>query len=308
MRASYTLVALASAVPLLLAAGTASAHLNLVSPPPRLEGQAGGNQLKTKPCGQMTNMRTDKVTTFTPGQKVDIKIKEYVDHPGYFAVAFDPDGDDNFPFPRANMDDVDAATDDPKALFPISNTVLGIRTDKEKECYTENAQHECTISVTIPNMTCQNCTLQVTQFMTDKLGDGNDNEYYYQCADIKIEGTVMGGSGGSGGMGGMAAVAGGGAGVAAAGGAGAGGVATGNGGGAIGGSSAISGGMPGTAGTLATSAGTTASGGGSGVTNPGGGGAPDDGGCGIAKRAQGPGAALALLGVLLALGRRRGSK
>ncbi len=298
MRASHTLFALASALPLSLAAATAFAHVDLLSPPARLNGQAS-DQLKKGPCGQNANMRTaDKVTTFTPGQKVDIKIKEYVQHTGYFAVAFDPDGDNNFPFPIANMDDVNEDTDNPKTTFPLSATVLGLRTDKEKDCYGENAANECTISVTIPNVNCANCTLQVIQFMYDKLGDGNDNEYYYQCADIKIEGPLVVGSGGTGG---------GGAGGAASGGAG--GAASGGAGASAGGSGPTTGGMPGTSGT--TTAGTTATTAGSGgtgtVTKPGGGDAADEGGCGIAKRSQGGASILAGLGLLFALGRRRRS-
>src|SRR5690349_18180713 len=92
MRASYALFAVALGLTPLLGTATAYAHVDMISPPPRLTGSANGNQLKTKPCGQTTNKRTtDKVTTYTPGQKVEIKMKEYVDHPGYFAVAFDPD-------------------------------------------------------------------------------------------------------------------------------------------------------------------------------------------------------------------------
>jgi len=307
MRASYTLFALASGLPLLLGTATVSAHVDLLSPPARLGGQAGGGQLKTKPCGQTANMRTaDKVTTFTPGQKVDIKMKEYVNHPGYFAVAFDPDGDDNFPFPIANMDDVVAATDDPKAAFPLSATVLGLRTDKEQDCYGENAAHECTISITIPNMNCQNCTLQITQFMYDKLGDNNDNEYYYQCADIKIEGAVGGGgSGGAAGTGGAAGASTGGA-------AGAGGAAAGSGtGGASAGTSTGGGASAGASGAgglgqisgsgllpVAGSATTPATGGGT---------AQDDSSCGIAKRSSGTASLVAALGLLFALGRRRRS-
>ncbi len=310
MRASHTLIALASGLPLLLGAGTASAHLNLVSPTPRLQGEAGGTQLKTKPCGQTTNARTaDKVTTFTPGQKVDIKIKEYINHPGYFAVAFDPDGDNDFPFPRANMDKINATTDDPKAMFPLSATVLGLRTDKEKDCYTENnATHECTISITIPNMTCSNCTLQVTQFMYDKLGDNQDNEYYYQCADIKIEGAV-GGSGSGGSAGAAAGGAAGAAGSSATGGT-AGAATAGAAGTSTGGTPASTGGTPtttaGTTMTAGTSPTPTAGTGGSGtVTNPAGGAAEEDGGCGMARGTEGGAGALAALGLLFALVRRR---
>jgi hypothetical protein len=311
MRISYLVRALTSALPLTLLAGQASAHIDLVSPPPRLQGEAGGGQLKTKPCGQTNDMRTtDKVTTYAPGQKVDVKIKEYINHPGYFAVAFDPDGDDSFPFPRANMDKVVAATDDPKALFPLSDSVLGIRTDKDQDCYTEAADnsHECTISITIPNMTCQNCTLQVTQFMYDKLGDNNDNEYYYQCADIKIEGTPVGGAGGAGGGGGAAA-GGGGAGGTASGGtatAGAGGSAVGTGGtgAATGGTSAGSSGGPIASAGTATAGGTTSAAGGSGTPTSGAT-SSDSGGCGLATRTHGGASLVAAAGLLFALGRRR---
>lgn len=288
-------------------ASPAQAHVDLISPPARLGGEAGGGQLKLKPCGQTTNKRGDKVTTFTPGQKVDIKIKEYVDHPGYLAVAFDPDGDDSFPFPRANMDKVNANTDDPKALFPVDGTtILGLRTDKDKNCATENADKTCTISITIPNMTCQNCTLQVTQFMYDKLGDNADNEYYYQCADIKVEGPV-GGGGGAGGTGGAA----GGSAGAASGGGGAGGALGGSGGSPGSTAGATSGGMSTTAGTNPGTAGTTPTAGSAtagSTSNPGGATSSDDGGCGIAHPARGGASALAALGLLLGLVRRRRSR
>jgi len=320
MRASLAFVSLASALPFLLAGTTASAHVDLVAPPPRLQGEAGGSQLKTKPCGQTTDKRTtDKITTFTPGQKVDIKIKEYVNHPGYFAVAFDPDGDDSFPFPRANMDKVVAATDDPKAMFPISDTVLGLRTDKEKDCYTEAADnsHECTIPITIPNVNCDNCTLQVTQFMYDKLGDNNDNEYYYQCADIKIQGAI--GGSGSGGAGGSSS-SGGAAGSGTTGGTGSssGGTGTagnpstagnpGTAGTGTAGTPTATGGAPGSAGNSSVAGTNSTAAGASGTAATpvtGGGATQDSSGCGVAKRTRGGASALAALGLLFALGRRR---
>lgn len=295
----------------LLLAAPAGAHLDLLDPPPRLKGEDGGDQLKTKPCGQTTNKRTDKVTTYAPGQKVDIKIKEYVNHPGYFAVAFDPDGDDSFIFPRANADKVMAASDDPKTLFPVDGMkVLGLRVDKDKDCYTENnTTHECTISVTIPNMPCQNCTLQVTQFMYDKLGDNKDDEYYYQCADIKIEGTASGGSGGSGGTGGAAT---GGSGGGATGGTTAGSGGNGGAGGSASGSSpggAGNGGAPVTPVAGSPSAGAPVTSGGSSSGSAGA--APvdnassDDGGCGVAHRTGGAASVVSALALLFAFGRRR---
>jgi hypothetical protein len=269
-----------SGLTLTLLVGTASAHVELMTPPPRLAGQAGGNALKQKPCGQSSNMRTEMVTTFKPGEVIEIKIKEYIDHPGYFAVAFDADGDNDFPFPIANMDDVDEATHDPKALFPLNDKVLGFHLDTADGNCAASADKTCTISVKLPNIQCQNCTLQVTQFMTDKLGDGNDNEYYYQCADIKLEGELMSGGGGGGGAGGGGVGGSAGApnsgGGATAGGSGGGGAGTSAGapsGGGISGSTSTAGTAPATAGTMT---------GGTSSVPPA---AEDDGGCSIAPGA-----------------------
>jgi MYXO-CTERM domain-containing protein len=187
----FPLVGLAAPVVALMGSASAEAHLDLLSPPARAMGQEGdGTQLKNKPCGQSSNARTtDRVTKLQGGRRLDILIKEYIDHPGYFAVAFDPDGDDSFPFPRAGTDLLDVETDDPKAQFPVDGkSVLGVRADKDGNCAGENAEHTCSIPITVPNLSCRNCTLQVTQMMYDSVGDHNEaNDLYYQCADIEIE-------------------------------------------------------------------------------------------------------------------------
>jgi hypothetical protein len=250
-------------------------------------------------------MRTGTVTTFKPGETIQVKLKEYIDHPGYFAVAFDADGDNDFPFPIANMDDVDDATHDPKAMFPLSDKVLGFHLDAaapkgDGNC-ASSADKTCTISVKLPNIQCQNCTLQVTQFMSDKLGDDNDNEYYYQCADIKLEGELMPGGGGGGG-GGAAGAGGTGAGGSAAGAAGSGGTSAGtSSGGAVSAAGTSSGGAPSSAGTATTSAGTsTGTAGSAGVTPPAT--TEDDGGCSVAGASLGDRTGFAALTASLLLG------
>jgi hypothetical protein len=179
--------------------------VDLTYPPPRLLGSANGNELKQAPCGQDANLRTATVTSFTPGQMVDIKIEEYVDHDGYYAVSFDNDGDNDFPYPRANSDAVNPNTDDPMAMMPIGDKVLGYHFDETMNC-ADNPNGECIIKVKMPNVQCQTCTLQVVQFMYDKTDDGDPNEHYFQCADIKIEGGLVpgGGAGGTAGAGGAA--------------------------------------------------------------------------------------------------------
>jgi len=71
----------------------------------------------------------------------------------------------------------------PSTMGPYSNdTVLldGIA-DKGR------GESDYVVTVTLPNMTCDNCTLQVIQVMTDKepfTTPGDD--IYYQCADLVL--------------------------------------------------------------------------------------------------------------------------
>jgi len=164
----------------------AHAHVELVYPPPRLGGQAGGNELKTAPCGQRVNGRTETVTMFEPGETITVRWNEYIDHPSYYRVAFDVDGDDAFTV-RPNADDVVREEDDPVAAEPLSDVILQVYADDESGFGTDYSSE-----VTLPDVECENCTLQIIQFMYDKLGNDLNDEYYFQCADI-----ILRGSGGS---------------------------------------------------------------------------------------------------------------
>lgn len=154
------------AVTLALLAGTAHAHLDLLTPTPRTKS------LKQGPCGAGPgDPRGPTVATFKPGEKIMLTWNEYVDHPGHFRVAFDDDGQDIFVDPEG-FDDVSGG---PGVLLD------GIA-DKNGGDYA--------IEVTLPNIECDNCVLQVIQVMSDKPPYGDGNDMYYQCADIALEGEV----------------------------------------------------------------------------------------------------------------------
>ena len=159
-------------------ASPAAAHLDMTDPPPRLGGRAGRTQLKNGPCGQSTNARTDNVTVYEPGATITVRWDEYINHPSYYRISFDVDGDDDFPI-RADMDSVIRTGDDPAAANPVGDVVLMYVTETP-------GTSSYAVDVTLPDVECENCTLQVIQFMYDKLGDGRDNEYYFQCADIAL--------------------------------------------------------------------------------------------------------------------------
>lgn len=314
-----SIFALAAPLACLLIAPAASAHVELTSPAPRLAGQATQSELKFGPCGQMTNARTDTVTEYTPGETITVEFTEYINHPGYFRVAFDIDGDDDFG-KRADMDSVDPDTDDPASLEPVDEVILAYVDDSSATGFSGG---DYSVDVTLPNVECDNCTLQLIQFMYDKVGNGNDDEYYYQCADIVLSGEVVGGAGGADGGGSGGATAGTGGAVAAGGdsGSGAGGDAIVGVGGQIsnhaggaaatGGAGAAAGGTPGqvaTGGSVASGGATST--GGAGVDADGmdmGDDSGDQGGCAFQPSAANsrPFAALLVLFGLVGLMRRR---
>ncbi|MFN8644517.1 MAG: SCE4755 family polysaccharide monooxygenase-like protein [Candidatus Binatia bacterium] len=163
---------LAALTLLLSCTSPASAHLALVHPPSRY----GEDVLKEGPCGLRGGGRGDAATELEPGAQLRVVWNEYVDHPGHFRIAFDADGDDDFVDPVCLSD---CATRTPAiALYGDPSVLLdGIADTPDGG--------EGSAVVTLPDVECERCTLQVIQVMYDKppfATPGND--IYYQCADL----------------------------------------------------------------------------------------------------------------------------
>jgi MYXO-CTERM domain-containing protein len=178
------LVPLTAAAALLVVPSSANAHVRLLDPPPRVDGEAGGDQLKQGPCGQTPNGRTDIVSVFAPGETITVSWAEYIDHPGYYRIAFDVDGDDDFPL-RPN-ESVSQNGDDPTIINPVSDASQDLDSYildyfLDDVAATPGSEEEYSTTVTLPNIECENCTLQVIQFMY-----GRQAPYYFQCADLAL--------------------------------------------------------------------------------------------------------------------------
>jgi hypothetical protein len=144
----------------------ARAHLGLDVPASRY----GPDTLKTGPCGVAGGERTANVTYYVPGETIEVRWDEYVDHPGHYRIAFDDDGDDDFVDPATTME-----------LYSNDTVLLDGITDKGQ------GERDYVATVTLPELSCDNCTLQVIQVMYDKpqyTTPGND--IYYQCADLVL--------------------------------------------------------------------------------------------------------------------------
>jgi MYXO-CTERM domain-containing protein len=164
----------------LFCATSALAHIDLVSPVPRAPGAPDTN-LSQGPCGQRDNGRlADKVAMFRPGQTIDVVWDVYVQHVSYFRIAFDADGDDSFSARSAAPND--PAADDPTALpAGEGETILAYVEDRTGDI--DHVEQQ----VTLPNVTCDNCTLQLIQFT---YGLPIARATYHQCADLVLSGPL----------------------------------------------------------------------------------------------------------------------
>lgn len=138
---------------------------------------------KVGPCGVAE--RGTNVTTFRPGETITVQLNETINHPSHYRIAFNPDGDD-FEDPTSK--------DDKDGKHP--HVLLDDITDDEAA--------KQSVKVTLPNVTCDNCTLQLIQVMYDKAGNGfggndgsggkaDNDDLYYACADLVLKGEPVAG-------------------------------------------------------------------------------------------------------------------
>jgi MYXO-CTERM domain-containing protein len=156
-----------------LVAGPAQAHIELNNPMPRF--QVATADQKPGPCGAGT--ATGAVTVYNEGDSIPMTWVETIDHPGHFRVALDVNNTDTFTMPSA-IDDTTA--------------------DGNEIAYIIDPGGETNFAYTLDlpmGTTCDQCTIQVIQVMTDSPLD----PYYFWCADIKINALAVG-TGGAGGM------------------------------------------------------------------------------------------------------------
>jgi Lytic polysaccharide mono-oxygenase, cellulose-degrading len=234
----------------------ARAHFNLMSPPANAAQNNTGDPQKAPPCGG--GATNNVVTTVKAGEMLKVSWRETVYHPGHYRISLSANTAD-FVDPVVTGANCGRAAIQNPPVMPVLADGVNVKSTQSNLMY-ENM-------VKIPeNFTCEKCTLQVIQFMTQHGAPC----FYYHCATLKVTAAGTGGTGGmdggvpdssgSGGSGGT-----GGAGGSTGGSGGAGG-STGGTGGATGGSGGTTGGSGGsTGGSGAGTGGSTGGSGGSGT-------------------------------------------
>jgi Lytic polysaccharide mono-oxygenase, cellulose-degrading len=183
-RLRFALAACAAALG--LGPAPASAHIQIGTPLQR------DSEQKIGPCGGSNGVRGQNVCSYRPGATIQVTWDETIEHPGHFRISFDQDGEDDFVNP-AGYEDFDTG---PSVLL-----------DNIPDRQVFGGDSSYSQQITLPNVECDNCTLQLIQVMTDKPPYGDGNDIYYQCADIVLSSTAPedpaegcpGGDGGDGG-------------------------------------------------------------------------------------------------------------
>lgn len=177
-----------------LLAEPAGAHIRLLEPQARYDITGLETGIKSCPCGMGSSNRicnvaqdgsdpnraTDRVSVFEAGSTITVRFEEYVDHAGRFRIAFDPDG--------ADVEDFNA------------NILLDVP-DPDQVTGNTDEPGVWELEVKLPDVTCDNCTLQLIQVMNDDtetpVKDPSPYSTYYACADIRLVAGNASGSGGS---------------------------------------------------------------------------------------------------------------
>lgn len=167
-----TWLGVATFLGLVLLAAPAFAHISLTFPAKRYDLQKSG------PCGVAGGQKTSNVTVFEPGETITVTWDETINHPGHYRISFDADGDDDFVVPASYTD------------FNSAPSVL-------VDDIADQAGGSYAQQITLPDIECESCTLQLIQVMLDKPPYGDGNDVYFQCADIALRAPADAGVGGS---------------------------------------------------------------------------------------------------------------
>ena len=177
-----------AALVLALVPAASQAHFRLLAPASWIEENQLGDPQKAGPCGG-TNADYGKptyaVTNVKGGTALHIKVQETVYHPGHYRVALAVNSPTELPVdPKAVTMKNDAGTvmsvsaEISLAVAPILADGLFVHTAKSADPFETD--------VTIPNINCKACTLQVAEFMEQHPMNNPGQFTYHHCAVLHI--------------------------------------------------------------------------------------------------------------------------
>lgn len=164
----------------------ASAHFILKTPAATMAQDGLGSPQKMAPCGDDgSGVPSGMVTAFQTGQTITITIDETIYHPGHYRISIGKGGPGDIPVEPI----VTPGANTPCGSVPIDkNPKFPVLADGVFE-HTKPFNGPQSITVTLPaDVTCDHCTLQVLEFMSNHALNNPGGCYYHHCANISISG------------------------------------------------------------------------------------------------------------------------
>ena len=164
------------------------AHFKLVEPASWIVEDDRGDPQKAGPCGG-TNTDYGKptyaVTQAVGGSKLHIKVLETIYHPGHYRIALAVNSMNELPIdPKATTENAERGPRSVSAeiMNPVQAPVLA------DGLFPHQAKTDAALEtdVTLPNISCKRCTLQVLQFMEQHGVNNPGNFSYHHCAVLQI--------------------------------------------------------------------------------------------------------------------------
>ena len=171
---------------LIVAASSSEAHFILKVPTNWVVQDTAGLPEKLGPCGdEYGDAATPSgvVTAYKVGDTVTITVDEVIFHPGHYRIALgNPD-----PSALPQEPDVTATSATPCGSADIeSPAVFPVLADNVFP-HTQPFTTPQTTTVQLPpGVTCNKCTLQVIEFMSDHPLNNPGGCFYHHCANISI--------------------------------------------------------------------------------------------------------------------------
>src|SRR5471030_2194640 len=184
-----TRLALVSAVLVAAVQAVTHAHFKLMEPASWIVEDDLGDPQKGFPCGG-SNTDAGKpsyaVTQAVGGSKLHLKVQETIYHPGHYRIALAVNSLSELPVdPKATTEA--GANGQPRSLSgeimnPVAMPVLA------DGLFPHQAKLDAPLEtdVTLPNISCRRCTLQVVQFMEQHGANNPGNYTYHHCATVQI--------------------------------------------------------------------------------------------------------------------------
>jgi hypothetical protein len=169
--------------------GETEAHFRLLAPASWLVENQLGDPQKAGPCGG-TNTDFGKptyaVTEVRGGTLLHIKVQETVYHPGHYRVALAVNSPTELPLdPKA-----ETMTNDKGAVMSVSGAVMNPVAPPVLAdglfAHSAKTDQPFETDVTVPNINCKSCTLQVIQFMEQHPVNNPGQFTYHHCAVLHI--------------------------------------------------------------------------------------------------------------------------